>query len=188
MNDTTPQAPQPPLNTPEFSRLVAVESLKIGSTEQKLAAMAAECTELAKRFDLLTLDQLSAHLKITRKGQGETLRVIVSGHLVASLTQSCIITLEPVASRIEADFETVFDTADDSENNDSDIDSDNDEIREPIIDGMIDLGEMVAQNLAIEINPFPRADGADSSKLPLETAETRTNPFSVLEKLKNREN
>ena len=177
------------LPTPEFSRPLNIESVKIGKSKQNLEATSDECAKLAERLDLLAVDHLSANLRLTRKGQGDSVRVSVSGELHAKVTQACVITLEPVGSEIEADVEAVFDSdaqADDSDLQlDYDIDLENEDILEPIIDGAIDLGELCAQILATEIDPFPRKDGIDSSEMTLESADSEENPFSVLKKLKS---
>jgi len=181
MIDETPSS----LPTPEFSRPLNVESLKIGKSEQTLEATPDECAQLAQRFDLLTLDHLSANVQLNRKGAGDSIRVFVSGRLNAGITQSCVITLDPVSSEIEADFNAAFDSEAEDIKSDCDFDISNDDIAEPIIDGSIDLGELVAQYLAVEIDPFPRKEGADGSGMTLESANTETNPFSVLKKLKS---
>jgi uncharacterized metal-binding protein YceD (DUF177 family) len=172
----------------ELSRPVTVENLKIGATDQTIKATDEECSNLADRFGLKDLAHLEAHLHLIRKGQGESLRVFVTGDLSARVTQTCIITLETVDTEIEAKFTIKFDIAGEDDDFEAEIDSDEDEIIEPILNGVIDLGELVAQNLALEINPFPRAEGADSSEMVLESKDSTTNPFSALEKLKNKQN
>ena len=174
-----------PLPTPEFSRPVNVEGVKIGKSEQTIEATADECRKLAERFNLLALDDLSARIRTIRKGQGEAIRISVSGHLQAKVTQSCIITLEPVESEIGVDFRTVFDSDVNDRIADCDLDPEQEDVPEPIVDGIVDLGELMAQVLAVEINPFPRKDGANSSEMTLESSDSGANPFAILEKLKS---
>ncbi len=173
------------LPTPEFSRPITVESVKIGKSERDIEATAKEREKLAERFNLLTLDRLSAHVRIIRKGQGDSIRISVSGHLAAKVSQSCVITLEPISSDIQADFDTVFDSDAADLTTDYDLDPENEDMPEEIVDGVVDLGELVAQILAIEIDPFPRKDGIDSTEITLESTDSGENPFSVLEKLKS---
>jgi hypothetical protein len=50
------------------------------------------------------------------------------------------------------------------------------------------VGELIAQNLGLEIDPFPRAPGVEFQGLNLEAEaaeEPRRSPFAVLEKLKS---
>jgi uncharacterized metal-binding protein YceD (DUF177 family) len=173
---------------PEFSRPLVVETVKIGKSDQKLSATPDECARLAERFELLALDHLSAVIHLGRKGQGSSTRVSVSGHLKAQVTQACVITLDPVRSDIEVNFDTVFDSSTEDELQDNDVDLEFNNLAEPIVDGTIDLGELIAQILAVELDPFPKKESADSSEMTLESADSSTNPFAVLEKLKNRPN
>jgi len=188
MTDTTSEQ----LPTPEFSRPLNIESVKIGKSEQNLEATPEECAKLAERLDLLAVDRLSAKLRLTRKGQGDSIRVSVTGHLAAKVTQACVISLDPVSSEIETDVDAVFDSDADSDDGglrlDYDLDLENEDITEPIIDGAIDLGELCAQILATAIDPFPRKEGVDSSEMTLESADSEENPFSVLKKLKSEPN
>ncbi len=172
--------------TPEFSRPIPADSIKIGKSDHKIDATHDECSDLAKRFGLLDLNFLRAHLKLNRKGQGDSLRIYVSGHLSAKLSQPCVITLEPVISEIETDFVVILDTITETLKIESEIDSGNDDIIDPIIDATVDFGELIAQNLAIEIDPFPKLRDVDGPGLTLETAETRENPFAVLKNLKTK--
>lgn len=65
---------------------------------------------------------------------------------------------------------------------------------EPITGGQIDLGEVVAQLLAVKIDPYPRKAGAvfvnvSPNKHAGESGETTSeNPFAVLASLKNKKN
>jgi len=177
--------PSNSLIVPEFSRPVTVESLKIGKSERKITATPEECASLAKRFNLLALDNLNANLILIRKGQGGSARLAVSGRLNATVCQSCVITLDPVSMEIDTEFAAMFDIAAGDDQSESDVDLQIDDDVEPIIEGIVDLGELVAQNLAVEIDPFPRKEDADSSEIIPKTTENDANPFSVLKKLKN---
>lgn len=65
---------------------------------------------------------------------------------------------------------------------------------EPITGGQIDLGEVIAQLLAVEIDPYPRKSGAvfvdvSPNKHAGESGETTSeNPFAILASLKNKKN
>jgi len=179
------------MNTPplthehaEFSRPVAVETLSLGESRQRMEATPEECAALAERFGLLSLDNFIADLMLNRTGHGKRIRIGLKGTLTANLTQTCVVTLDPVPARIKAEIETMFDSDVDDTEAGNDIDEGFDDPDEPIIDGVIDLGETVAQFLALEIDPFPRIEGADEEEMKLESDESSQNPFAVLEKLK----
>ena len=138
---------------PEFSRPVTVADLN-EETELRIEADAAERQALAGRFDLTELGSLTAEIRVVRQMGA---MVHVTGQVVADVTQSCVVTLAPVASHLEfsldgryAPAELVAEMEDDEE-----IAFEEEDPPEVIVDGRIDLGEAVAEQLALEINPFP---------------------------------
>jgi uncharacterized metal-binding protein YceD (DUF177 family) len=139
----------------EFSRLIEVEALGSDPVATRIEASAAERASLARRFGLLSLDRLEAELEIRRE-PGR--RVRLSGRLEAALQQRCVVSLVPVASRIADRFETVF--TDDPALLETPDDWEEEEEIEPFEDGTIDIGEATVQQLAVRIDPYPRAPGA----------------------------
>ncbi|MDB5374249.1 MAG: hypothetical protein JWP04_2891 [Belnapia sp.] len=150
------QAPaEPALVLPEFHRPVTLGTIGQGGHSGRrlvLEATPAECAALAARFDILGLDRLTATLELTPEEKGT---VRVAGRLVASLTQACVVSLapvhqsidEPVACRLLPPGRAPADGPDDL-----------DEIESP--DGIADLGEVVAELLALALDPYPRAPAA----------------------------
>jgi hypothetical protein len=63
---------------------------------------------------------------------------------------------------------------------------------EELTDGRIDLGEVVAQQLAVALDPYPRAPGADGrfaqSDQEGAAAKGGNTPFAALERLRPRRN
>ena len=172
----------------EFSRPVPFERLERAEVTEEISAAPEERAALARRFGLLSLDRLSATLRLER-AEGEGL-ARVTGRFVAEVTQACVVTLEPVASRIEADMTLLFSLEADTaaaRGGEVVVEPEAEEPPEPAGSGGIDLGEAVAQQLALALDPYPRAPGA---VLP-EAAEAGTpgetgaeSPFAVLKSLK----
>ncbi len=173
---------------PEFSRPIQVTELA-GQRVFDLKADAEERAKLATRFGLDALDRFVARVVVRPVAGNVT--VDLSAHFEADVVQTCVVTLEPVRSTIAGDFEAIFSsTVHLEEEGDSvDIDPEAPEPPEPIVDGKIDLGEVVAERLGLEIDPFPRAPGAefkgftvgaDAQERPVE----RRNPFAALAKLR----
>jgi uncharacterized metal-binding protein YceD (DUF177 family) len=163
----------------EFSRPIDVARLPAGGGSYELTASAEERAALAKRFELLTLDQLEARVQITRVAGGF---YRLSAHLDATLTQACVITLEPVASQISEDFSLLYGTLDDE--NEVVLDSGSETV-EPLEAGTIDIGEAVAQQLSLALDPFPHAPGAEPESGEISFGEpSRESPFAVLAKLR----
>ena len=142
---------------PEFSRVVPVESLDDGETVIDIEADADERAALARRFGLLALDSLTAKVGLTPVDVG---LVRVHGALAAKVTQACVVTLESVTTRVEGSFERLYGADAPEEAAGSITDVDTEEFPEPFTDGAVDVGEAVAEQLALELDPFPRAPGA----------------------------
>lgn len=138
---------------PEFSRPIAVERIGRDGKTRTIEADAAERTGLARRFDLISLDRLTAEVDLDRIGDG-TYRLTAT--IEAAVVQSCVISLEPVATRIQDRQVHLFAEGGDQ---DDDVDVDED-APEPIADGQIDIGEAVAQQLALALPIYPRAPTA----------------------------
>ena len=91
---------------PEFYRPVAVDRM---ATEETLdiVADAPERAALARRFGLTSLDALTATVTLTKIGAARRIRL--GANFSADVVQSCVVTLEPVPSRIEDSFVLVYD-------------------------------------------------------------------------------
>ena len=95
---------------------------------------------------------------------GEKHLIAVEGRVRTALVQNCVVTLEPLSETIDAGFGLrLTDLEDDGDGEVDDLERDDgDHDQDPpeyAAEGVIDLGDLVAQQLALEINPFPRADG-----------------------------
>ncbi|HXQ51965.1 MAG TPA: DUF177 domain-containing protein [Stellaceae bacterium] len=145
---------------PEFSRLVEVPRALGKDVTLAIAASPAECAALAQRFDLVSLDRLEAELRLERLA-GELVRLTAT--LIADLAQSCVVTLEPIATRVEENFTLLYGTAETAREIVLDSEA---ETVEPYDGVRIDVGEAVAQQLSLALDPFPRAPGASIEPEP----------------------
>jgi len=146
----------PSRNAPEFSRLVVADTISSNPQHREIAADPGERDALARRFGLLSLDKLTAVLDLQRQA-GDVIHV--SGHLSADAVQRCVVSLVPVPVHLETDFEVSYGGAA-AQGDEGDIDPVGIDAPEPLIEGRIDLGEALAQQLAIALDPYPRAPGA----------------------------
>ncbi|NTU76919.1 MAG: DUF177 domain-containing protein [Alphaproteobacteria bacterium] len=178
-----------PLSEAELSRPLPVDKISAGGMIENLVASPLERQALAQRFDLLDLPKLEAELNIDlARGR----MVAVTGTLTADVVQQCVVTLEPVAAHIEDKIDILFASAKmlDVGAGMPHTDLGDEEAPEPIVNGIIDLGELVAQHLAVALDPYPRKKGAMLPNLNAETkAVNGNNPFAKLaaskEKAKN---
>ena len=161
---------------PEFTRPVDVGRLPPGGAVYELEATPAERVALARRFDLLALDRLEAEVRLARLAGG-LLRL--SAALKADVAQACVITLEPVHDRIDEPF-TVLYRAGAEAGETAVVLSGVSQLVEPLRGDILDIGEAVAQQLSLALDPYPRAPGAAAAA----PAEAQASPFAALAKWK----
>jgi uncharacterized metal-binding protein YceD (DUF177 family) len=162
---------------PEFSRPVRLTS---EPREVVLEASESERAALAERFGILGLESLSARIALAPEPGGN---IRARGTLRAAPVQACVVTLEPVHQRLEAPIdlrilEEGAEPSDDDPDSPDDIES---------AGGLVDLGEAVAEQLALALDPRPRAEGATLPAEAVDEAEPepeRPNPFAALARLK----
>jgi hypothetical protein len=135
--------------TPEFSRPLLVDRVPRKGSHEHFQADPAECTKLAKRFPIHALHKLSARLFLLPwRGGG----IKVTGTVEAEVEQISVVSLEMFATQNKFEIERYFLPANKIDNN---IEDDAD----PITNGEIDLGEIVAETLGLELDPYPRKPG-----------------------------
>ena len=160
-----------------LSTVIDVDSLPFSGPQIcKIDCDESECAALAARFGFAAVARLSARLKVKRAGPGHWK---VTGRLQAEVTQLCGVTGEPVTESVDFTIEERYCRAAEEE---TDIDVSLDGF-EPLVDGAIDLGEVVAQTLAISVNPWPRSVDAPHSFAVGESE--KEHPFAGLAALKS---
>jgi Large ribosomal RNA subunit accumulation protein YceD len=173
--------------TAEFSRMVAIGRLDGDKIMEKIEASEAERVALARRFGLVSLDKLEADVTLRRMGHGPVVRF--EGSLRAKVVQRCVVSLDSIENVIEEDFALHF--APERRDRPSghviekDYGDDGDDLPEPLVDDQIDIGEAVAQHLALALDPYPRRPGVTledvlgPSKGAAAASEAQS-PFAVL--------
>lgn len=172
--------------TVEFSRPFDLNRLGDEEVVQEISATAAERAALIERFGLLSLDRLEARLSVRRQRRGNLVRL--EGRLSAAGAQACVVTLEPVAYEIDSAFAQDFTTDPAAAEEELEADPEEADVLEAIGPEGLDLGEIVAQQFAVALDPYPRARGAalaqtDWGEDDAEEAEEKANPFAVLRDL-----
>jgi uncharacterized metal-binding protein YceD (DUF177 family) len=120
-----------------------------------ISASLEEKTALASRFGLVAIDRLDSHVELELTVGG---LVRLSATLTADVVQTCVVTLEPVPATVEDSFTIFYGSGDDDSEA---ILNGDDDIIEPLQNGQIDIGEAVAQQLSLVLDPFPRAPQAE---------------------------
>jgi uncharacterized metal-binding protein YceD (DUF177 family) len=174
---------------PPLSRTVRIEDVKDGE-ERVIEVNPAERAAIAVLLDLVALDQLSFACRFYRRGEG---RFVMLGTLTASVTQTCVVSLEPVASALQVAVEIEFWPAPlvDQLTASADETASHGMVDwpEPIVEGKIDLGPVIYETLATALDPYPRREGASfewSNEAEAPGTEQALNPFAPLAQLKQR--
>lgn len=134
---------------PEFSRPFALARLSGAERVIRISASPEECAALARRFDLPEIAELRGEFRLTRRGR---VRVVAEGRITARFTRICVVTLDPFEASLDQDFLLHF--VPEGEDN---PDPDPERPEEMGYAGdVIDLGEALAQELALSLDPLPR--------------------------------
>ncbi len=170
-----------------FSHLVNVEEVPEQGLDLAISADATTRQALAAADGLVGIDSLEADLHIARRGVAE---FNVSGTLRAKVTQICVLSLEPfdadVVEEMDVDFAppaarvapriaTQFGGPGAPERDPPDA----------IVDGMIDVGALAAEFLALGLDPYPKKPGMEFTPVTV-SEESDEKPFDVLKKLTDR--
>jgi uncharacterized metal-binding protein YceD (DUF177 family) len=165
---------------PEFSRPIEIARLTRDGRHFEITANPAERAALAKRFDLIALSRLAAVVRLEQI-PGSLFRL--TAELDADVTQACVVSLAPVQSRVEEAFSVLYGGGEEAQEVNLDGAA---ETIEPIENGVIDIGEAVAQQLSLALDPFPHAPGAEAP-IPAGAAKPPS-PFQALAALKKQNN
>ncbi|MCK9540867.1 MAG: DUF177 domain-containing protein [Novosphingobium sp.] len=168
------------MTAPEFSRLFDVR--QVDGRQAVLSATGAERAALAQRFGLVRVDRLDADMLLARDGES----VCAEGSLRADIVQSCAVSAEdlPVSIDERVFFRFVPETAR-LHRADEEVELDAGDLDEiPFQGTSFDLGEAVAQSLALAIDPFATGPGAEEARALLKDGDA--SPFAMLKGLKSK--
>jgi uncharacterized metal-binding protein YceD (DUF177 family) len=140
---------------PEFSHKTAIDKIFKAPRNFTLMANQEQCAKIAKRLKVISLEALEGEISCTTKGP----IIIVTGRVKAELQQACVISLAPVAETVDEEFALEFTRRPQDDNALLDLDA-----PESVTGDDLDIGEILVQQLALALNPYPRAEGAGPFK------------------------
>ena len=169
------------MSPPEFSRLV--DRRRIGTQPLEIEADAAERKALATRFALVKIERLAARVQLACEGDA----VSVQGRLKARFVQSCAISGEDLPVSVDEPLVLRFVPEQPVEDEEIELEaSELDEI--PYSGHSFDLGEAVAQSLALSIDPYACGPDAERARREAGLGEpSASGPFAALAALKRSE-
>jgi Large ribosomal RNA subunit accumulation protein YceD len=189
---------------PAFSRTLHVEDVPPEGLDLMISATDAERSAIAIQDGLENLTKLEASLRVAPwRGNG----LAVTGELHARITQICVVTLEPFDSELVEPIDVRFAPITAAETPESSpgrtkeaparrrraatrpppsqvIEFDGDDPPDPLIDDRVDLGALVAEFLALGLDPYPRKPGVEFDATP--GSESAESPFAKLQALKGK--
>jgi uncharacterized metal-binding protein YceD (DUF177 family) len=157
----------------EFSRPLPVDRVAQNGSYERLDAEPKELAAVAARLGIPAIHALGGLLKAQPWRGG----LMVKGTVDAHIEQVSVVSLEQFRSAICFEVERYFmPAASTIPEGEEDID--------PIDHGEIDLGEIVVEQLALELDPYPRRPGEAFAPIEAEPDPPATSPFAALSKLK----
>lgn len=165
------------MSTPELSRIVDLR--QCDGREFDITARPEECAALAERFSLVRIDALKATLLLRRDGD----TVHATGSFEARWVQTCAVSAEDLPVAVCEPLALRFVPAREHQPAEEDLEIDSDDPDEIEYSGtQIDLGEAVAQSLALAIDPFATGPAATEARERLRGESD--SPFAALAALK----
>lgn len=169
---------------------VRVQLAKLSPRAHDFALTASEPVRaaLAKRFGLESIGRLEGNLAVVRAGPGAT----ATGRLVADVVQSCVVSGEPVPAHVDETIDLRFEPLDEA-GDEVELEADALDVM-PVENDAIDLGEALAQALAVALDPYPRAApevlakvrallmSEEEAEAQAASAKAAANPFAALKK------
>jgi hypothetical protein len=171
-------------DTPLFSRPVHVSEIPDAGRRFTITTSPEERAAVAHLLGLPAVADLSAKLEVTpfRKDG-----LAVGGSLHTRLTQTCVVSLEEFETTLDAPIEIRFSTDGVDPNLEFDLAELNDPYAEDppdlLVGGQINLGSIITEFLALELDPYPRKPGVEFAA---NDEETSLSPFEALNALKNK--
>jgi uncharacterized metal-binding protein YceD (DUF177 family) len=145
---------------PEFSRRLAVARIGAGGVEQSVEADPAERLAVAARLDLPAVLSLACRFQVKPAEFADRGAFTACGRLTACVVRTCVVTLEDFQTTVQEDFALRF-VPEAAGQQTSDDWLDPESVDEIVYRGSaIDLGEVTTEQLALALDPYPRAPGA----------------------------
>jgi uncharacterized protein len=169
-----------------FHRPQKLAALPDAGLEVTIEAKPSEREGLAKYLDVQAVSLVRARL-LLRRWRGNGLQL--TGTLEAKVTQTCVVSLEPLETAVACPIDRKF-LAEPLLKRDADpheliIDPDGEDPPDPLPNAL-DLGDLVAEELALNLDPYPRKPGLHIPNSPEDREGTPQSPFAVLAESRKR--
>jgi uncharacterized metal-binding protein YceD (DUF177 family) len=172
-------------DVPTFSRPVETVRVDAGGRVEQIETTAQERADLARALGLVAIDTLAGELTLVRDKAGV---IRVDGHVTADIVQNCVVSLVPVAQKIDEPISlrfveegTAATPAAAKPAAEVRVDPGEEDPPEILAGATVDLGPILTEHFILAIDPYPRAPGAALPDNPAEDQpEASDSPFAVL--------
>ena len=177
-----------PTLTPPIERIFDLSDLSDAGAEIRIAPPNADLVRLAEWAEVVEVESFEATIVLKRVGLNH---FRYEGHLLAAIVQSCVVTLEPVRSRIDRTFSRnlhlVRHVRQPEMGGEVPLGAADDEAPEEIESARFDVAGPVLEEFALAIDPYPRAPGVAFEAPSAGGQVVVESPFAVLKQLKKDE-
>lgn len=169
---------------------VAVAQLPEAGLHQILEPTPAQRDLIAAAAGVNAVTHVKATIEVAPSVGG---RINVTGRVQARVGQTCVVTLDPIESDVDEAIDAVFAPPSQIPVSAKSIQKDEGETfeipnqPEPIVNGVIDLGQLALEFLVLGIDPYPRKAGVAFSP-PQTPEDPDEHPFAALKALKEQPN
>ncbi|MBK8175586.1 MAG: DUF177 domain-containing protein [Rhodospirillales bacterium] len=178
--------------TSEFCRRIPVHDLPSAGRTFEIEANVEERRALSRRYGIEAVNRLQAYGTLKPEADGRCVRL--EGRLSADVVQTCVVTLDPIEALIEVWFARLYsaDATDvwqdgladaaqaDIGDGEAFIEASSELYAEPLTGDSLDVGDALAEQLAIELDPYPRKPGAVFTGCDCEVPDTTPSPLEHL--------
>ncbi len=159
-----------------FTKIVDLTRLKEPQTFE-LSAPSEALGAIAARLETPAVLSLNGVATVTPTVEG----AIVEGAVKAAMRRACVVTLDPIDERIDETFSIRFARESDTA---AEIELDLEEDwTEPLDGESLDVADILVQQVALAMDPYPRKPGAEAPAA-LKPSPEQVSPFAVLKSLK----
>ena len=174
---------------PSYAVKFDLARLADAGTEIALKPSPEQRADLARWTGLDSIEALNGIVSLKKLGAGH---FSYDARFSADVVQPCVVTLVPVRSHIEREFQRIFQVTDarvaapqkGTIELPSKVTTD-DEEPEVLSSPMLDVAAPVLEELALAIDPYPRAPGV-AFQPPADDQDRSESPFAVLKQLKTK--
>lgn len=170
------------MDAPPLSWTIDTNALPNGPASFSYDANEAERAVLKSYTAVDNVASFSARVRVTHMSGG---RYKAAGRWEAQLIQASVVSLSPVPSHLKEEFSVEYRPSDAEEGEEKTL-SPEEDAPEALIQGIIPIGALLSELLAVAIAPYPRNEGESFDWA--EPEPEKINPFAALERLRQPKN